>query len=280
LVQGTLAFSSLDVSPYWEAFLASLRRAGAWFTAPIELAPLHLADVDLRLSSPQLVVGDTTLRDVAATLVSNQGRIAVNVGRAELFGGSLKASLNGEFRHDRLYFRGQGRIAGMPAAPAGRAIAGFAVLEGPADLAVDVTGAGRSWGELVGELSGRLELAVAAGRLNGIDLPRFAARVAASPDEETEPDRSGSTAFSRLSATASLDGGLLVSDDIVIDGDAYAVRLKGSSLAGAAISGTGEIVLKAAEGPAIPLLVGGTWSAPTITVDRDRFDLGRVGEPG
>ncbi|MBN9021284.1 MAG: AsmA family protein, partial [Rhizobiales bacterium] len=56
-IQGTLDFASFDFAPQVAAITGALEAGDAWRAAPIDLALLRAADLDLRLSAGQAVAG-------------------------------------------------------------------------------------------------------------------------------------------------------------------------------------------------------------------------------
>ncbi|MEO8667297.1 MAG: AsmA family protein [Bauldia sp.] len=272
-IQGTLALGQLDLSPYLEAFRAELNAAPGT-AEPIRMPLLAAVDLDLRVSTEQVLLGSARIGNVAAAASVKDGRLAVEIGGAQLYSGSLAAKFSAEMRGDRFVGDIEAKMSAVPAGLALSEFAGVTALDGTGDATLAVEGSGRSWNEVAHTLSGTVKLGLVGGSLAGLDM----ARIAAILDERaaSAPAASGSTGFSSGAATLTIADGAITTSDLSAEGTDFRVDLSAqASLFSPAVSGLGTLTIRSATagdtGTALPFELGGTWREPEIFPD-----LGRI----
>ncbi|MDK9695673.1 MAG: hypothetical protein OEL76_04720 [Siculibacillus sp.] len=170
-LSGTVAFDELD-------FTGDRRRpyGRGWRDLAIDRAS-QTRDFDLRLSAPRIRLPGLTLDRVAASLHVSEGRLAAEIGNAELFGKPISATLRGtlvatglearlRLGGDDLPFADIADLVEAPGVEAGRA---SVVFEGDARCA--------TLGACLAAVDGRLRLEARAARVTGsspfADMSRF-----------------------------------------------------------------------------------------------------------
>ncbi|MEI2386310.1 AsmA family protein [Breoghania sp. JC706] len=97
-LQGTLDFEKLDLSGYFSEWL---RAAGMdeteRYTVPV--AELAAADIDVQLSARQVRIGVARIGQTAASFLIREGNMALEIGEAVLYGGSIAARLSATVEH-------------------------------------------------------------------------------------------------------------------------------------------------------------------------------------
>ena len=88
LVAGTLAFNSLDIGSFLQAF-TPLPASGEDIASTIDTRFLHQIGLDLRLSAQSASLGPVVLSNLAAAARVEQGRANFDVGDATAYGGSF-----------------------------------------------------------------------------------------------------------------------------------------------------------------------------------------------
>jgi AsmA protein len=88
MIAGTLAFNSLDIASFLQAF-TPLPRGGADIASTIDTRFLREIGLDLRLSAQSASFGPVVLSNLAAAARVEQGRANFDVGDATAYGGSL-----------------------------------------------------------------------------------------------------------------------------------------------------------------------------------------------
>ena len=95
LIDGTLAFSALDLTPYVEAarsqsFLFD-RQTASWSAFDLSF-PDHSAyvDADLRISAPKVALKGYGLGRGAATITVRSGKLLADIAELELYSGKVE----------------------------------------------------------------------------------------------------------------------------------------------------------------------------------------------
>ncbi len=272
-VQGTLAFDTFDLSPYVEAFAASLRTAGG-MAAPIDIPLVDGVNYDLRLSAGRMLVGAARLDRIAASAVVTDGRLALNLGEAQFHNGRIQAMIEGDLHHEPPSFVARASVAGVAVEPALRQLFGISSVTGTGSASLEVAGEGGSWGTLLEDTAGTATVDITAGSIDGIDLKRTVEAFDAS-DRDGPPTR-GATAFQQLHAELGLGGGQIRTRTVTADGPNFGMSFRGwASLFQPTVSGRGALILKAAAGGqalvTIPFVLGGTWLEPTLGASFDQL---------
>jgi AsmA protein len=277
-VEGTLAFDKLDLSAYVEAFRASLAANGPWRSAPAAF-PAATGDLDLRLSAAEIIAGSARIGRTAAAVNIDDGKLTLTVGEAQLYGGSAEARLSAAMDGDVLQASGEAKLADVATRDALAGLAGVDVLDGKGELSLDFTTRGRTWGEVTAGATGTASIAIADGKLAGIDVAQLAA-IARNPAAAS--DHAGTTAFKRLAATLTIGDGAVRTEDLHVDGNSYVASVSGKvSLADAAVQGTGTLSMAKTDAPDrhddVPFLLGGTFDDMVVVPDFSRMTRNAAG---
>lgn len=269
-IQGTLALEQLDLSAYFEA----LRAAFVAAEGPIAL-PLRLADLDLRLSSSEVVIGEMQIGRAAAAASVKDGRLTLDIGEAQIYDGHAEADIGLEMKGGVLSATAHARFDSIPAGTALIAAAGSGALQGTGSGTVNVAADGRSWAEIMRTLSGTAKVEIANATLAGLDIGRLAA-LRKDPQAMSEP--SGSTAFTTIALTLGFAGGRLTTANLRAAGDGFGIDLDGSVgvFDGAvAAKGTLTTVRPVGVDPAapsdVPFAIVGNWFKPVVLPDAARL---------
>lgn len=274
-VQGTLTTERLDLTPYAEAARAGATAEGPWPIAPTALPLAAGIDLDIHFTAGQILAGATRLGKFAGTVRTDAGAIDLDIVEAQFYGGRLSGRARAGMVGDELVTSVAAEISRVPARVALADIAGVDGLDGTAAVKLNLTGRGRTWGELARALAGTAAVAVTGGSLSGLDVAAIAETMADPLAEPLEPT-DGTTAFSSLAATLAISGGILSTEDLVLRGTGLTVTLSGT---GSVL--TGLIDAKArltTAGIDVPVAVTGRWRAPVIARDVAPAAVGVEGE--
>lgn len=273
-IQGTLALEQLDLSAYLEALRAALSAGGGWAEGPIAL-PLDLADFDLRLSSSEVLIGETRIGRAAAAAAIKDGRLTLDIGEAQIYDGHAEADIGVEMKNGALAATAHARFDSIPMGTALVAAAGTAAFQGTGGATVDLAAGGQSWGEVARTLSGTARIEIADATLTGLDIGRLAA-LRKDPRAMSEP--AGSTAFTTIALTLGLAGGTLTTGDLWAEGDGYEIDLDGTvGMFDGAVSAKGTLTMVNPDvgDPAapsdVPFAIVGTWFDPVVLPDFGRL---------
>jgi AsmA protein len=258
-IAGNLAFDALDLSPYVEAYRATLASDGPWPDAPIDLPALDLANVDVRISAEQFLIGRWRGGRLAASGTVRNGAASIEIGNAGLYGGSLTATANGVMAGDTFAGSVKAKVEAMPAGPPLQALTGITSVDGRGTLSLDLEGHGRTWGSVLRSLTGAATFALAEGTLSGIDLSALA------PDT---PEKGTGTRFN-AAGTLEIADGAVATRSFEATGPGFTVAMSArASLESGALSGNGTLTLAdPAPGPPLTFELAGTWLAPALYAD-------------
>lgn len=278
-VEGTLAFDKLDLSAYAEAFGASLTAHGSWRSVPAAMR-LAASDVDLRISAAEVIAGSARIGRTAAAINVDDGKFTLTVGEAQFYGGRAEARLSAAMDGDALQATGEAKLDDVATRAALVGLLGVDGLDGKGAVSIDVTAKGRTWGEIAAGASGTARVAIADGRLSGIDVARLA-EIARNPAALSE--RSGSTAFSQLGGTLMMADGAVSSADLRAEGNGYAASFAGKvSFTDASVQGLGTLTTAKADSPGqpaeLPFLLGGTYDDVVVLPDFGRMEKRNAAE--
>jgi AsmA protein len=268
-IEGTLAASRLDLSPYIDTFRENADPLV--LLAPASVPVIDAFEADLRISAEKMALGPLHMDRAAGAINVGDGRATVTLGNAQLYGGTLTGSVTVAKFGETLSSRLQAKIAQVSARAALTDLAGIQALDGLANADIQITSQGTSWAEFVQRLSGRGSFTINDGGLSGIDVGELSAL--ADPPSEPLAAAPGAMRFGRITATATLDAGILETTDLMVRGDSFRVDLKGwGSLATGIVDAKASLSLAIGDGKTktVPIAIAGTWRRPLFDLDRER----------
>ena len=284
-IQATLATERLDLSAYVESFEAKINADGPWQAAPVHLPLLDFADLDIRLSAGEILVGAGRLGKSAAAIALNSGELAINIGEAQFYSGALAADIEIGMDDDEVVSNVHIALNDAPAGVALTDLAGLSLVDGATSATIELTASGETWGEVAASLAGSADLAIADGALIGFELAELAALSGgfnvADPGTGT-----GRVPIDTLAGTIELADGVITSDDLHAEGETFAIDVGGQvSLIDNRVRAKG--VLNATRAGAatddrrdIPFVVSGSWISPLLLPDYERLIRRGAGERG
>jgi AsmA protein len=276
-VQGTLAFGSLDVSPYLEAVRAGFAGSSDWDPVEIDLPLLRDTDLDLRVSAQQVVIGNAKLGPAAASAVGTGGRVSVDIGELQVYGGTMQAAVTADLTQPAMNATMRVTVTEVPTKPVLGALAGIETVDGTASGSVEIHGRADTWNALLRTAGGSASVRLTHTAIGGFDI----GELAQDGSGEVTESVAASTTFDSIAATMTLSGGSVTTSNLVAAGDNYAVTLEegSASLLHPTIKGRGTLALRRPplrmEGSHLefPFLIGGSWMQPLISPDIDRILL-------
>ena len=269
-IQGTLALDRLDLTAYADALRAAADAGAFAPDAPVRLPLAALGDVDLRISTDQATIGRAAIGRAAIAANVKDGKLTLNIGDAQLYGGRGEATLAAAMEGATLNATLDGTLDQVPIAAALAGLTGLSGLDGAGSATLDLTASGTTWGAVADSLAGKGTVTIANGSLAGIDIRALPGSI----PPEGQPAPAGATTFTSASASLSFAGTSVDSSDSRAEGPAFALDLSGkASLASPAIAGRGVLSLPATANAAaseIPFMVSGTFAAPLFYPDLGR----------
>lgn len=203
LIQGTLAYDGLDLSPYLQQFGGGK----GLYEAPLSPQDLGQMDIDIRLSANSLKLGRVQLGRTAASLVTRNQQLSFSIGEAFAYGGRLEASLDMRpAKNDPSCLVGhlRAKANGILAGTLSSELVGEPFVTGTAIAEIDIQGEGKSPKESFEKSSGSLSMVLTDGSFNRFNLTSM--QDAFVTGEEIEPDAlyEGGTRFDVLSILGAL----------------------------------------------------------------------------
>jgi len=169
LIDATLDFSSLNLTPYVEAarvqFLGFDLPATSWSSFDLSLPMIRYVDADLRISARKLALRGYAFGQAGATISAHAGKLQADLTELELNSGTAKAQVMAIMSEAMPRYALRGKIENIDAGSMTALWLGTAGLSGRATLTADLTSTGYSPTEIVKRLSGKSSLTVVDGRL-------------------------------------------------------------------------------------------------------------------
>jgi len=257
-ITGTLAFDTLDLTPYFGGLSTALSDTPDWRTVMLPTDWFRQLSADIRLSANAVKLGSLAAGGTAASASLRDGRLEIGLARADFDGGSLAGDLAvtdapapkvaAQMRADEIDLARAGPALGLPD------------ISGRGTVVVDLTTGGGDLGALLDGLNGTAELRIVDGAVPIFGVAALAADagVAAdpAPDEDLTPvpveTLAAKLTFSGGAAT--LAGGSLVTTSYTAEGEGR-IGLRDGGLS---VEGT----IRAAHDVALPFTIRGTLARP------------------
>jgi AsmA protein len=255
------------------------RSGGAWSTDPIHLVGLTALDLDGRFQ-----IAKTTWRDLKfgasrVHVTLDGGRLKADIIEAQLYEGRGKGVLTVENEGGKAVVSLDAAMGGIAAGPLMKDLAEFDWVEGRGNLALAITGQGRTEREIVETLGGKAEFKVADGAVLGWDVTQSLRelRQGKLPDLDRNPARK--TAFQELSGTLAIANGVATNRDLKLTGQPVTLSGAGTiALPDRAVDYTVRPKLAANHGGGsgiandlmnveIPVHIRGPWTKPSYSAD-------------
>jgi hypothetical protein len=227
-LQMTLDADALRLGP-WDPTTSPVLAARSRLNGSASMASLWPTfDIDARLSTRQLQVGNQTILRPVVSAIAQTDRMELSILDAQWHRGALRLRATAT-RSDAegIEYRASGTLDRFDADALLVTVGEMRRLSGIMSAQVALTGRGRSLAEILGTLEGRSTLMAGAGELTGIDLERSLTRAA--PRLPLPPIElvAGRTLFEsgQIAVQWSNGRGNLV--DTGLKGEGFAVALQG-----------------------------------------------------
>jgi uncharacterized protein involved in outer membrane biogenesis len=209
---------------------------GIWPERSFALASLNAADGTLQLNAPAIVVTDgLVLADGQLKASLSGGTLNLTSLKGSIYGGTATASGTLRALKGRAGFSGNVELKGADIAALSKAHGGTAVASGKMDLALSLEGQGISPRGLITVISGKGELSLSKGVINGLS-PAVLRTAASTYLKQEIPDkdklatrlkgdlRKGQLDYPRISTAITVNDGVLKLAPVDFRGDSYAAN--------------------------------------------------------
>lgn len=266
---GTLAFDSVNLQPFFDAF--ALRLAAGEAGASEDGGSLQNLDVDLRFSTKEMQLPPFRLADVGASIIVSSNEAKFDIGDSQFEGGEMTAHLEA-MRGD---FDGGGKLQ---ISIRGADFAGLIErlqLKGSWPLAtgsldISLKTGKPIWTARAADVSGQLAFHTNAGSIRGLDVGAMRGRATQQQFFPLSAVSGENFNFNQLDMTATFASGSAELRGVTIQGPDETLTLSGIipyESDGLALSGSLQATddARAAEFPLLSFFVGGSWLNPVIS---------------
>ena len=248
--------------------------------AELPLATLRKLDVDGNLSVGKLKIARLKLGDIKLGIKAAGGVIRANPLAAQLYGGSYRGDLRLDARGQALQLGMNETLSAVEIGPLSHDLLQKDLVAGTGNVRLQLTGTGLSPDELKRTVTGNIGFALQNGRVNGINLLDVVQKdyVKYVQSLAIDAGKLNQTVFSKFSATAKANKGLITTNDLALDSAQLNVKGRGNinlvdeSLAmhlDAIPRGQLARQLGQFKDAVIPIRIEGSFSAPKFATDLD-----------
>jgi AsmA protein len=193
----------------------------------ISLPLIRHLDADLRISARRVTLKSYTLRQGAATIAAQAGKLHADITELELpSGGTLSAQVTAMMSETVPSYAVRAKIEKLETGAASAMVAGVPALSGLATLAVELTGTGYSLADVAKRLSGKATLSMPEGGRMALDLKAVRAAAKSGARGWAELVKSP-TGIDRLEASALIINGVAFAEEAQARAGDVAMALTG-----------------------------------------------------
>ncbi|MDR7143300.1 AsmA protein [Rhizobium sp. BE258] len=266
---GTLAFDTMNLKPFFDAF--ALRLAAGEEGATPDGGPLQRLDLDLRFSAKEMQLQPFALSNVGASIIVSSNEAKFDIGDSQFEGGEMSAHLEAT-RGD---FDGGGKLQMSIRGADFGALVERLQLKGPLPLTtgsldVSLKTAKPLWTTGLEDLNGQVVFQAGAGSIANFDVEAIRNQAAQQRFFPLNAAGDHSFPFTRAELTANLSAGSADLENVRVQGTVETLSLSGLiplQSSGLALSGSLQATddTRAAELPLLPFFIGGSWPNPVIS---------------
>ncbi len=287
-IRFTIGLDTIDADrylpPQQQAAPVTPTTAAAAGAGMIPVKMLRSLDVAGKLTIGELKAAQLRSRDIIMQLKAKDGVVRVHPATASLYEGSYKGDIKLDVRGAKPVISMNEAFSGVQVGPLLKDMMGQDRLQGKTEASAKLTARGQTPEEFQRTLNGKLAFAFTDGAVKGVNLIRMIRKAQAVVKGKTLPatDTPQQTDFSELSGSATVTNGVIRNNDLRAKSPLLRVDGKGKvSLPAQTIDYTAKVKLVGSlegqsgkelqdlRGIAIPIQVGGTFSAPVYSLKLD-----------
>ncbi|MEP5758166.1 MAG: AsmA family protein [Litoreibacter sp.] len=257
LVAGDLDFSAMSTDTTAGDGAANAG-AGGWSDARLDASGVSAANGAFSIQASSIDLGSIQLGKTAIKGTLDNSRMVLDLGGVQAFGGSVAGQFVVNNRNG-LSVGADLNANGLAMQQLMNDFVGFDRLVGQAAMRIQFLGVGETMNQIMNSLSGSGSLDVGAGELLGLDIGGMLRNLDLSYQGE-----GSKTVFNDITATFTMDGGILSNKDLNFVSEFLQASGAGSmDLGGQTIDYKVEPVALASQldqGISVPVLISGPWS--------------------
>lgn len=232
LVDGTLAFSSFDLVPYFESLRPQTfgfeRPSTSWSSLDLSFPLLRVVDADLRISTPKVAFKGFELGRTAATVSVRGGKLLADVAEIELGSGVSSLQITADTNPSVPRYAIKGKIEGLDGAQAAAAFQFTQSWTGKGSVSLDVTGAGQAPSEVLRSLTGKVALSSAPGLRAPVEAKGLRALAKTSAITGWPGIAKGQTQFDQLDLRFAITNGVAIAETVTARSGSNAFAVSGA----------------------------------------------------
>ncbi len=236
-IEGTLAFEGLDLTRY--VVPEGAGSEGSAHSSPyvpgggddaFSIPLLGYLDADLRISAERVAAPGLDFGRAAASLSLQDGRLLADIAELSLSsGGSGGGQISLDMTGSEPRYGLRGKLEGLEAIEATRALFGHPVLQGRIDATLDMTAEGASGERLLSTLAGKLDIELPDTGQLGIDARVLASMAAGASASGWGEAANGATPVDWLLGKFTLDGGVVTAQAFMAGAGTKQISAAGSA---------------------------------------------------
>jgi AsmA protein len=250
-------------------------KSGAWSDAPLDLAPLKLADAELALSANAIVYHKINIGRSVLALHLKDGKFEAELSQMALYQGKGEGKVTADGSGAVPGLAATFNLSGIAVQPLLRDAAGFDKLSGTGSLTIDVAGHGKSQREIVGSLGGKGNLDLANGKIEGVDLIAITKNAASA----LAGGKGGGneTTFGALTGSYTITNGILKNNDLKLTSPE--IPMSGAGTVDLPLQQVNYRLTPTVAGLAVPVDVTGPWDNLSYRPDLAGIATGIAQDP-
>lgn len=279
-IEGTLALQKLDLKQYFEAETAPKTDAKSTKTKTVDVdfPLLHHLNIDLRISTTELIVPLITLGQSAISFSLKSGKLMADFALFDICSGNGNGRLEFDATVPDSAIRVTGKMTEVSTKSCIEIFTPESSLEGKVNLSADVTSKGRTAKELFQSLGGKVSVSMGEGQID-LDIAKLMSSLQTGPVKGWDAGRDNATPFQALKGefffrnggayTDSLNinlgkAGLMGDGTIDIVGSALDMRMK---LIDHPPANETPEEKKPDPAPTGSIVIKGPWSQPSFSLE-------------
>jgi len=251
------------------------KSTGGWSTTPIDASALHAVDAKIALSAASIDLGISKLGQTNALITVENGRAVADLRQVSAYDGKISGQLVANARGG-LSVAANVVAKGVSMEPLLTDLANYKRLDAKADLAVKLLASGNSQAALAQSLSGSGNVSLGKGALQGLDLVGMLRTL-----NMNYVGEGAKTIFDKISASFTIDKGVLSNDDLALTAPLLNAAGKGRVNIGAqtldyTVTATALSKDDGSGGVKVPLNITGPWAKPKFRVDVNSISSNKI----
>jgi AsmA protein len=266
-ISGTLAFNSLDVTPFIEMFSGKRPVEGNSNTS---LADTNPFDYDIRFSAQDYKFQENNFGTLATTIMLTKKEWAIDIGEADFFDGMIIGTISSKFVKNTREIELRGNLHDVSMGKITRELyGGEFVTTGIADVKFSLKAPGNAYLGNFREYFGSMKVTLSDGQIEGVDLVKAIPALIKNNGFVTIDEIKGETPFNNLALDMVIYNGVgwITKGNATSDKNEFRISGKADLVRGSLAIYT-DISQKASAGKSVQqarIFIGGTVKNPLVT---------------